>query len=175
MCVSDKMENTEYGIFKRDCNWQYSRFCFPSNRVVRECMRVCVAVMSAEPGRKVGYSSDIGWRVVWRRLGMEMAFKDISKHLQIAPSTAHRIFKRFQLTGDVKPLKQKNRYDCRKLDTHHELFIIALIMENPCIYLNEMCAYIEEATGQKVSGSTVCRILRRNGFSRKKVQLVANE
>lgn len=48
-------------------------------------------------------------------------------------------------------------------------------MEDPCIYLSEMCTRIEEATGQVVSGSTICRVLGRNGFSRKKVQLVATE
>ena len=34
---------------------------------------------------------------------MEMSYRDISKNLQIATSTAHRIFKRFEETGCVKP------------------------------------------------------------------------
>ena len=45
--------------------------------------------MSAEPGRRTAYSPDIGWRVVWRCIGMEQGYKEIGAMLQIAPSTAH--------------------------------------------------------------------------------------
>lgn len=42
-----------------------------------------MSVVSAEPGRTTAYSSDIGWRVVWQRLGMEVTFEQIGKQLQI--------------------------------------------------------------------------------------------
>ena len=61
---------------------------------------------SAEPGRKTAYSGDIGWRVVWQYIGMNYSFEDIGIRLQIAPSTAHRIFTRFKITGDVAPKTQ---------------------------------------------------------------------
>ena len=51
--------------------------------------------------------------------------------------------------------------------------IIALICENPALYLSEMCSKINEATGVSVSGSTVCKIVHRNGFSKKKLTKVA--
>ena len=51
--------------------------------------------------------------------------------------------------------------------------MIALVTENPCLYLYEICTLIEEATGLKVFGSTVCRILHKMGFTRKKVQTKA--
>ena len=134
-----------------------------------------IGMQSAEPGRKTPYSPDIGWRVVWQRLGMEMQFRDIANRLQIATSTAHRIFKRFEETGDVTASKQSRRLHARKLDEHHELLIIAMVMENPCVYLREVCQRIEEATHVRVSGSTICRILRKNGYTRKKVQQVARQ
>lgn len=127
--------------------------------------------MSAEPSRTIAYSDDIRWRVVWRRIGLEMTFKDIAFHLQIAPSTAHRIFTLFQLTGSVEPMMSHQHY--RKIDDHHELLILALVAENPCLYLHEICTLIEEATGLNVSGSTVCRVLHKMGFTRKKVQTIA--
>ena len=52
---------------------------------------------------------------------------------------------------------------------------MGLVLENPALYLQELCQLIHEATGVSVSGSTVCRVLRRNGFSRKKVQQVAKQ
>ena len=58
---------------------------------------------SAEPGRKAAYSRDIGWRVVWQKVGMGLTFREIASRLQIATGTAHHIFERFQDTGDVSP------------------------------------------------------------------------
>ena len=132
--------------------------------------------MSIEPGRKTVYSTDIRWRIVWRRLGMEMKFKDIAKELHIAPSTAYRIYKQFKTTGDAE-LKEKPqfRYDVRKLNAHYELLIIGMLMQNPCMYLHEICNRIEEVSGLHVAGSTVCRTLQRNGYTRKKVQAIALE
>ena len=56
---------------------------------------------SAEPGRKVAYSRDIGWRVVWQKVGMGLTLRQIASRLQIATGTAHRIFARFQDTRDM--------------------------------------------------------------------------
>ena len=94
---------------------------------------------SAEPGRKTAYSADIGWRVVWRRIGMEQNYSEIGSKLQIASSTAHRIFTRFKVTGDVVPGTQPPRSLQRKLDDHHELLIIGILLDNPCVYLREIC------------------------------------
>ena len=107
-------------------------------------------------------------------MGMKMQFRDIARRLQIATSTAHRIFKCFEESGDIAPSKQSSRLHARKLDEHHELLIIAIVMENPCVYLREVCQRIEEATHTRVSGSTVCRILRRNGYT-KKIRQVARQ
>ena len=128
--------------------------------------------LSAEPGRKTAYSADIAWRVVWRRIGLEQNFTEIASKLQIASSTAHRIFTRFKLTGEVTPKPQPQRPNKRKLDDHHELLIIGIILDNPW---REICAIIKDATGVVVSGPTVCRIIRKNGMTRKKVQHVAKQ
>ena len=116
---------------------------------------------SLEPARTTGYSPDIGWRVVlvWQRLSLGYRYKDIAMRLQIGVGTAHRIFKKFELSGDVAPLKRSARIDKRKLDDHHELYIIGLVAENPGVTLGEICSKIEEATHVSVSGPTVCRVL----------------
>ena len=75
---------------------------------------------------------------------MKMKFKDIAKGLHIVPSTAYRIYK---TTGDAE-LKEKPRfrYDVQKLDAHHELLIIGMLMQNPCMCLHEICNCIEEVS-----------------------------
>jgi len=65
--------------------------------------------MLIEPGRKAAYSNDIRWRVIWRRLGMEMEFKAIANGLHIAPSTAYRIYKQFKASGDAN-LTENTRF-----------------------------------------------------------------
>ena len=131
--------------------------------------------MSAEPGRKVAYSTDLRWRIVWKRLALEMTFKEISNRLHISVSTAHSIYKQFERTGSVEASKSRERHECRKLDCFHELLIIALVAENPCMSLHEICMQIEEATGLVVAGSTVCRVLKRNGYTRKRVRTIAKQ
>lgn len=63
--------------------------------------------MSAEPHRRNPYSVDLRWRVVWQRVGMNLTFKQISRRLNIDPSTACRIYNLFKVTGDVQPKLKK--------------------------------------------------------------------
>lgn len=80
-------------------------------------------------------------------------------------------------TGDVSATVQKGvpRHSLRKLDQYHELFILCMISENPGLYLAEICQQIQNSTNVSVSGSTVCRLLHRNGYSRKKIVQVAKQ
>lgn len=130
---------------------------------------------SIEPARTQPYSPDIGWRIVWQRSGMGLSFKDIASRLQIGVGTAHRIYTRFVITGDVAPTPRSARPDSRKLDDLHELFILAIISQNPTLYLREICSQIFEVTSVTVSASTVCRVLHRNGCTRKKLTKIAKQ
>ena len=132
---------------------------------------------SIEPARTSAYSADIAIRVVWQRLGIGMTFRDIAKRLQIGLGSAHRLYRRFTETGDFKKAERSSRRHTRKLDEFHELYIIGLLMENPGLYLDEIKLKIKEATTVTVSGSTIilCRVLQRNGYTRKKILQVARQ
>lgn len=99
-----------------------------------------------------------------------MSFREIASRLQIGVGTAHRIYTRFVDTGEVSPAPRRPRPDSRKLDDLHELFIIAIIAENPTLYLSEICSNIYEITNV-----TVCHVLHKNGCSRKKLSKVAKQ
>ena len=129
--------------------------------------------MSAEPNRKTPYSADLRWRIVWQRLAKGLTFQSIAQNLSISTATASNIFKLFQATGEVDPKSPPKRDDLRKLDEYHELYIIGLIFECPNLQLQEIAYKVEEITGTVVSTSTLCRLLGRHGFTRKKVQVVA--
>ena len=54
-------------------------------------------------------------------------------------------------------LETSNVPQCRKLDGHHELLlllILGLLMEDPAMYLVEICAKIKEVTGNCVQTSS---------------------
>ena len=134
-----------------------------------------LAMTSAEPEKRSAYSKDIALRVVWMRLGMNLSFRSIAYRLQIGLGSAYRLYQRFERTGSFLAPKRSDRPQCKKLDEQHELFILALLMENPGLYLVEMCLKIQEVTGTTVSGATVCRLLRKHGYTRKKIRQVAKQ
>ena len=112
-------------------------------------------------------NNDIGWRVVWQRISLGLSFRHIAAQLQISLGTAYKLYARFEETRDVAPKKQGPRRDSGKLDEFHETYIICLLAENPSLYLSELCQRIHDSTGTTVSGSTVCRLLKRNNITRK--------
>ena len=78
---------------------------------------------------------------------MGASFRSIAVRLQIGVGTAHRLYRRFEETGEVSSLKPGRRPDIRKLDDFHEIYIMHLLSENPSLYLNELCQKIQATTG----------------------------
>ena len=87
----------------------------------------------------------------------------------------HNVLKLFEETGEVSPKLRSKRDDTRKIDNSGELYILGLLLENPSLHLGEMCQKIHSTFGMLVTPSTVCRIIKRNGFTRKKIQQVAKQ
>ena len=129
---------------------------------------------SAEPGRKSAYSEDIRWRVVWQKIALDYSYRNIAQNLNISTGTAYNVYRLFERTGNVDPKTPPVREDIHKLDTDDEFFVISMVLENPSLQLGELCAAVQDFSGKdKVSASTVCRLLKRNGLTRKKIQRVA--
>jgi len=125
-------------------------------------------VKSIESGRitATAYSKDLRWRIVWQHIAMGLKFIDIAENLWISAGTAYNIVKRLQLTGDVG-VKKHPKKD-KKLDQYHEIYIINLILDSPSLQLKEISSEVSQITGTTVSSSTLCRLLARYGFTRKK-------
>lgn len=101
---------------------------------------------------------------------MEICFKDIAKRLNITTST---VYHQFECTGDVQPVSHESRPEMRALDEHSELTIIGMILNDPTLYLDELCQRVLDVTGMSVSPPTVCRLMRRYGITRKRIRQVA--
>ena len=55
--------------------------------------------MSAEPNRRKPYGTDLRWRVVYQRIGMNLPLKEIAANLMISISTVCRVCAHFERTG----------------------------------------------------------------------------
>jgi transposase len=129
---------------------------------------------TAEPGRKAPYGKDLRWRMVYQRLAMNLELADIASNLNVSISTVSRTIALFMKTGSVAPRKKICRINfC--FTEEEELLIIGLIFEHPSMYLDEIVREIVDLLGIEVSLSTVCRLLKRYGITRKKVRQVAQQ
>ena len=72
-------------------------------------------------------------------MALDLTSEEISTHLNIAQSTARRIYTLFEVTGDVSPKHVKDKPYLKRLDNHLQLFIIAIILEKPSIYISDFC------------------------------------
>lgn len=104
---------------------------------------------------------------------MDLKYEDIARNLNISLGTAYNIFKLFEATGEVDH-KQPRRRE-RKLDNHHELYIIGFVLHFPTLQLSELVDKVREISGTVTSTATLCRLLAKHGFTRKKIQHVATQ
>ena len=78
----------------------------------------------------------------------------------------------FSASGDVTG-KKSGRPSLHALTDYEELFVLSMVLENPRVKQHEICEAVLETTGTEVSISTICRVLRKYGMTRKKIQSVA--
>ena len=104
---------------------------------------------------------------------MSLNYLQIAQNLNISRATAQRIFRRFESSGSIEPTSSKSKSYLRALDEHTELYLVGIVLENPCMYLDELCSEVTSTFKISVSPSTVCKILHRYGITRKKVRQVA--
>ena len=133
-------------------------------------LRACMVIMG-EPGRTKAYHEDLRWRIIWQKITTNKTIREISADLCVASSTVWRILDRFDRTGCVTPNAATARE--RALHEHDELLLVHMVCENPSVHLHEIQQKVYKTTGTEVSIATICRSLKRNGFSRKKVQSIA--
>ena len=103
---------------------------------------------------------------------MSLTYRKVAQNLNVAVGTLHNVLRRFQATGDLEPTKP-DRSNTRKLSSNQELLLVGLFLDNPGLYLGEVCREVADITGTPISPSTVCHILHRHGFSRNNIQQIA--
>ena len=102
---------------------------------------------------------------------MEQSFRDIARSLNVSVRTAYNIFKLFEETGNVDP--KHREYSGYTVTDRIATMILAIIFENPSLYLQEVTQKIYEYTDERISPATVCNVMRKHGLTRKKIQRIA--
>ena len=83
---------------------------------------------------------------------MNLPFRDIARNVNVSVGTVHNIFTTLLHTGDVTS-RTRPRSDLRVLTSLEEMFIIGLVLNNPCLYLylQELGYQVQEVCGKSVS------------------------
>ena len=142
------------------------------NRVVQ--VMAAMGSCACEPARKSAYSNDLRWRMVWQLEVLGYKLKRVASNLCVDMSTVHRITQQFKTTGTV----DKKQYTARtpiKLTKPVQFTVLHLILQKPGIYLWEIQQELAWLFGLDISAPSLCNFLKKNNFSRKKMQLVASQ
>ncbi len=95
-------------------------------------------------------------------------------NLNISTATVQRTYKSIEQRGGVDPVKCDRRRE-RKLDEHNELYVVGTVLECPTLYLGEICQHIHTVFNIEVSPSTICRLMKQYGITRKKIRQIASQ
>ena len=110
-----------------------------------------------------------------QRCQMGLAYDEIARRLNVDPSTVYRTVQRFEDTGDVQSIQGYHEHTTKKLSSQEELAIIEAVLDNPSTYLHELQNMIYQSAGTDLNVSTICRYLKQNGFSRRKLTFRAQQ
>jgi transposase len=88
----------------------------------------------------------------------------------VSLSSVKRYVRKFRQGRSLSPGKAPDKRP--KVDQRARRLLEADLNERPFAKLHQRCEYLEALAGLRVSRSTLCRALKRMGFTRKKEQWV---
>ena len=101
-----------------------------------------------------------------------MQHKDIAATLIMSEKSVQRYLALFQATGSVT-FQPHTGGPHQILDDQEQFIVMQALIHNPTMYLYEVQEYLRLLTGKEVSLSTICRTIKRRGFTRNKVRSLA--
>ena len=118
------------------------------------------------------YSQDLRWRIVYARIARRKRVNQIARTYEVSIPTVYRALQRFKRYGHVRPARI-GRPDISQLLTHPQLLVLMeYLLKHPTAYLNELNGYLLRVTGSQYAYSSLNKILRRHGYSRKRVSSI---
>ena len=111
------------------------------------------------------YSEDLRKKIVEavERRGMKKS--EVARLFGVSLSSVKRYVSKFRQGRSLSPGKAPGKRP--KVDQRAKRLLKADLKERPFAKLHHRCEYLEAVAGLNVSRSTVCRALKRMGFTRK--------
>ena len=112
------------------------------------------------------YSIDLRERLV-REVEAGASRRGAADRFEVAPSTAVRLYARYEESGSVEPKKQGRPAGSGKLGPHRD-FVLGQVKRAPDITMPELAALLEAEHGVKVDPSNISKFLCAAGYTYKK-------
>ena len=100
---------------------------------------------------------------------MGLSYAEVATRLNVDPTTVSRTVKLFEETGTVCSIQGYHENAWKKLSSQDELAIIEAVLDNPPMYLHELQNVVFQTSGTEISVSAICKFLRKQGFSHKRL------
>jgi transposase len=91
---------------------------------------------------------------------------EVARVFGVGLSTVKRYVKQQQETGSLVPKRHPGR--APTIRPEQRALLWAQLVAHPAGFLDEHCTWWEQQTGSRVSTATMCREIKRLGFTRKK-------
>lgn len=118
------------------------------------------------------YSEDLRWRAVWLSVVRGMSYSEIAEVLFMSEKSVYRYLSLFHSSGSVKA-REPTGNQTKGLSDFESFTVLQTILHNPKVYLEEIQQELFDITGRWVHVSTICRTVKKHGFTRKTVQSIA--
>ena len=94
---------------------------------------------------------------------------EVSKQLNVDPTTVSRMVQLFEETGTVCSIQGYHEDGWKRLSTVDKFTIMEAVLDNPSMYLHELQHLVFQTTGTEISASAICKFLQKQEFSRKRL------
>jgi transposase len=111
------------------------------------------------------YSEDLRRKIV-EAIQRGMGQSEAARSFGVSLSSVKRYVRALSKGGSLRPKKHPGPRP--KIGERGGRLLESDVEERPTLSLSDRCRFLEQATGIEVSESTMSRVLRRLGFSRKK-------
>jgi transposase len=112
------------------------------------------------------YSEDLKKKIVEAVERRAMKKSEVARLFGVSLSSVKRYVRKFRQGSSLSPGKAPGK--CPNVDGRARRLLEADLKERPFAKLHQRCEYLEALAGLRVSRSTLCRALKRMGFTRKK-------
>lgn len=112
-------------------------------------------------------STDLRIRIVESRAQEGLTYEELAERYQVGRATVDRVLRLARETGSVEPAAHAGG-PARQIKEAEQKMLCELLLARPDATLEELCEALAVRTGVRVSAPTMCRELKRLGWSRKK-------